>query len=296
MPLIDLPDGRQLDVTVTGAPDGPALLFHHGTPGSGRPYRSMERAARERGLRLVTWSRPGYGGSTRRTGRRVADVVDDVEAVLDHLEVERSVVAGWSGGGPHALATAARVPDRVAGVLCIAGVAPFGQPDLDFLAGMGADNVEEFGAAVEGEPVLRAYLEREAPGLRGVTPAEIVEQMRSVLPPVDQAVITDDFGADLAGNFAEALRSGVDGWLDDDLAFCAPWGFELSEVTVPTFVWQGSHDLMVPFEHGRWLARRLSEQPTRHQDSADHLLDGEGHLSVWLGAIGPMLDELRGTL
>lgn len=296
MTLLALPDARDLDVTVTGPATGPVLVFHHGTPGSGRPFRSIEQAAHERGLRLVTWSRPGYGLSSRRAGRQVVDVVSDVTAVLNHLEVERCVVAGWSGGGPHALASAARLPERVAGVLCIAGVAPFGQVDLDFLAGMGDDNLEEFGAALDGEASLRVYLGREAPGLRAATPAAVVEQLRSLLPPVDQAAITDGFGADLVAGFGEALRSGVDGWLDDDLAFCAPWGFELSEITVPTFVWQGSEDLMVPFGHGQWLARRLSEQPARHRGSANHLLDGEGHLSIWLGAIGPMLDGLRATL
>lgn len=293
---ITLPDGRALDLSVTGPENGPVLLFHHGTPSSGLPLRSMQRAARDRGLRLLTWSRPGYGGSSRRSGRRVVDVVDDVVSVLDYLAVERCVVAGWSGGGPHALATAARLPTRVAGVLCIAGVAPFGQPDLDVLDGMGVDNLEEFGAAAEGEASLRALLEQQAAGMRNATPADIIEQMRSLLPPVDQAVITDEFGADLVAGFAEGLRVGVDGWLDDDLAFSAPWGFDLSEITVPTFVWQGSEDLMVPFAHGQWLARRLSEQPNRHPGSANHLLDGEGHLSIWLNAVGPMLDELCTTL
>ena len=296
LPHLTLPDGRALDVSVTGPENGAVLVMHHGTPGSGRPARAMERAAHERGLRLVSWSRPGYGSSTRQPGRRVVDVVDDAASVLDHLEVERCVVACWSGGGPHALATAARLPTRVAGVLSIAGVAPHGEPDLDFLAGMGADNVEEFGAAREGESALRALLEQQAPGLRKASPAALVEALRSVLPPVDQAVITDEFGVDLADGFAEGLRVGVDGWLDDDLAFCAPWGFDLSEISVPTFVWQGSEDLMVPFTHGQWLARRLAEQPHRHRSSANHLLEGEGHLSIGLRAVGPMLDELRATL
>ncbi|MEP7332085.1 MAG: alpha/beta hydrolase [Terracoccus sp.] len=293
---ITLPDGRALDLSLTGPDNGPVLLFHHGTPSSGLPLRSMQRASRDRGLRLLTWSRPGYGGSSRRSGRRVVDVVDDVVSVLDYLAVERCVVAGWSGGGPHALATAARLPTRVAGVLCIAGVAPIDQPDLDLLDGMGADNLEEFGAAAEGEASLRALLEQQAPGMRNATPADIIEQMRSLLPPVDQAVITDEFGADLVAGFAEGLRVSVDGWLDDDLAFSAPWGFDLAEITVPTFVWQGSEDLMVPFAHGQWLARSLSEQPNWHRSSAIHLLEGEGHLSIWLTAVGPMLDELCTTL
>ncbi len=289
MTLVDLPDGRQLDLAVSGPDSGTPLLYHHGTPGSVSAFRSFERAAHSRGLRLVTWSRPGYGSSTRRPGRRVVDVVDDVEAVLDHLAAPRCVVAGWSGGGPHTLATGARLASRVAGVLTIAGVAPHGAGDLDFLAGMGEDNLEEFGLALRGEAALRGYLEDAAPGLRAAGPADIIEEMRSLLPDVDQALVTDEFGEDLAAAFHEALRVGVDGWLDDDLALCEPWGFDVAEIAVPTFVWQGSVDLMVPFAHGEWLASHVPGVTA-------HLLPGEGHLSVLVGSVDAMFDELAATL
>src|SRR5579875_1401862 len=134
MTLISLPDGRDLDIRITGADEGPVLLFHHGTPGSVLPRRVMSEQAAERGIRLVTYSRAGYGDSTRRAGRKVADVVDDVVAILDHLGVEKAMTAGWSGGGPHTLATGALLPDRITGVLCIAGVAPYEADGLDFLA------------------------------------------------------------------------------------------------------------------------------------------------------------------
>jgi pimeloyl-ACP methyl ester carboxylesterase len=283
------PDGRTLDVLVGGPDDAVPLLFHHGTPGSVVPYRAMQRAAADRSLRLVTWSRPGYGSSTRRAGRRVVDDADDVAVLLDHLGAERCVVAGWSGGGPHALASAARLPDRVAGVLCIAGAAPWDGSGLDFLSGMGEQNLEEFAAAVAGEAPLRRYLDADAEGLRDADAAGIVASLTTLLPPVDRAVVTAEYGDDLAAQLREGLRTGVDGWLDDDLALTRGWGFDLDEVGVPTFVWQGSEDLMVPFAHGRWLAAHLPHV-------TPHLLPGEGHLSVGLGALDAMLDELVRTL
>jgi pimeloyl-ACP methyl ester carboxylesterase len=281
---LPLPDGRNLDLIVSGPDDGLPLVFHHGTPGAAVPARAMERAAHARGLRLVTTSRPGYGGSTRLPGRTVLDVVADTEAVLQHLGADRCVVGGWSGGGPHALACAARL-DAAAAVLVIAGVAPYEAEGLDFLAGMGEDNVVEFGAALEGEEPLRRYLEGERPALLDATPEGIIGALSSLLPEVDRAVITDEFGEDLAAGIREAVRTGVDGWLDDDLAFTQPWGFGLDEIRVPTAIWQGSEDLMVPFAHGRWLAAHLPS-------AAAHLEQGQGHLSVGIGALDRMLDEL----
>uniref|UniRef100_UPI004072AFFC Pimeloyl-ACP methyl ester carboxylesterase n=1 Tax=Microlunatus sagamiharensis TaxID=546874 RepID=UPI004072AFFC len=289
MTTLRTPDGRSLDVALDGPADGVPLLFHHGTPGSAVPVRAMQRAATARGLRLVTWSRPGYGSSTRRPGRRVVDDADDVTAVLDHLRAERCVVAGWSGGGPHALAGAVRLPDRVAGVLCIAGVAPWDAEGLDLLAGMGEQNVEEFSLAVAGEEGLRPYLEAEAGGLRDADPAGVVAGLSSLLPAVDVAALTDEYGEDMAAGMREALRTGVDGWLDDDLAFVRGWGFAPEDVAVPVSLWQGADDLMVPFAHGRWLAAHLPRVSA-------HLLEGEGHLSVGLGALDAMLDELVATL
>ncbi len=280
----ELADGRTLDVRLSGPENGLPLVFHHGTPGAATPSHALAAAAAERGLLLVTASRAGYGGSTRDPGRSVVDVVDDTNAVLDILGVESCVVAGWSGGGPHALACAARL-DRTLAALVIAGVGPYGASDLDFLAGMGQDNIDEFGAALDGEEPLRAYLEAQRPELQGADAAGIIQSLRSILPDVDQAVITDQFGADLADSFHEGLRLSVDGWLDDDLAFVKPWGFDLDEIRVPVSLWQGSLDLMVPYSHGQWLDRNI---PGVHA----HLREGDGHLSILLGAIDEMLDGL----
>ena len=289
MTVIDLPDGRSLDLEVSGPENGIPLVFHHGTPGSLRQFRALRGAAHDRGLRLVTFSRAGYGGSTRLPGRRVVDAAADVAAVLEHVGAERCLVAGWSGGGPHALATGALLPEQVAGVLCIAGVAPFDAEGLNFLDGMGEQNIDEFGLAIDGEVALRAGLETEALQLRDTDAAGLIEGMATLLPDVDRAALTASFGEDMAASLGEGLRTGVDGWVDDDLAFAAPWGFALAEISVPTFVWQGSEDLMVPFAHGQWLAVHVP-------GATAHLQQGEGHLSVAVGAIDRMLDELVTTL
>jgi pimeloyl-ACP methyl ester carboxylesterase len=286
---LTLPDGRLIDIEITGPDDGVPLVFHHGTPGSVTQDSAIRRAAHARGLRLVTFSRAGYGGSTRQPGRAVVAAAGDVAALLDHLDAPRALVAGWSGGGPHTLATAARLPDRVAGALVIAGVAPCGLPDLDFTAGMGEENVHDFGLAMQGEDVLRPNHEQVAPALRSNDPATLIKELSTLLPEVDRVLITDEFGADMAASFAEGLRLGVDGWVDDDLAFTRPWGFDLTEIAVPTFLWQGSEDLMVPFAHGQWLAANIPGVTA-------HLEQGEGHLSITIGALDAMLDELVKTL
>ncbi len=283
-----LPDGRRLDVRVSGPADGVPLVFHHGTPGAATPFRVIERAAHERGMRLVTSSRPGYGDSTHRPGRRVVDVVEDTVSLLEAIGADRCIVAGWSGGGPHALACAARLPAAVA-VLVIAGVAPYDADGLDWMAGMGEENVAEFSAAAAGEEQLRPFLDQVHPHLESVDAAGIVSSLASLLPEVDRAVLTDEFGEDMAASFHEALRTGVDGWLDDDLAFIEPWGFELAELSAPTMIWQGSEDLMVPFAHGQWIASKLP-------GASVHLEQGVGHLSVGVGAIDRMLEEVTGHL
>jgi pimeloyl-ACP methyl ester carboxylesterase len=288
MTALTLPDGRQLDVTITGPDNGFPLVFHHGTPGSKVQVRAIQRAVHAHDLRLITFSRAGYGDSTRQPGRSVAAAVHDTAALLDHVGADRGLVAGWSGGGPHALASAAGLPHRIAGALVIAGVAPYGVPDLDFVAGMGEDNVREFHLSLRGEDAIRPSLEAERPGLASGDVPTITEAMRTLLPDADKAVLTDELGEDLALNFAEGLKSGVDGWLDDDLAFVRPWGFDLADIAVPTFVWQGSEDLMVPFAHGEWLAKHIPGVTA-------HLRQGEGHMSIAVGKLDEMMAELVKT-
>lgn len=281
---VEVGGGRRIDVRISGPEDGLPLVLHHGTPGAGTPTRFFDGAAHARGLRVVATSRPGFGGSDRDAGRRVADVVDDTAAVLASLGVDRCLVAGWSGGGPHALACAARL-DAAAAVLVVAAVAPSEAEGLDWLAGMGQDNVDEFSAAVAGEATLIPHLRTLAGPMKDVTGADVADALAGLLPDVDRAVLTDEFAEDLAASTREGLRNGIDGWLDDDLAFAQPWGFDLAEIRLPVTLWQGSADLMVPFAHGEWLAAHVPGVSV-------HLEAGQGHLSVTVGAVDRMLDEL----
>lgn len=282
-----LADGRTLDLRTWGAPGAPALVYLHGTPGSALVPPATLAAAADRGLRVVSWSRPGYSTSTRLPHRTVADVAGDAREVLDSLGIATAVALGYSGGGPHALACAALLPDRVSAVASLAGVAPRVESDgsLDWFAGQGEDNVVEHGAAIEGEAALRARLDPVLPEYRDITAEQIVPVMDSLLPDVDRHYLGGGLGGWLATSFREATSHGNDGWVDDDLAFVRPWGFDLASISVPVSVWQGSADLMVPFAHGQWLAGAVP-------GARPHLLDGEGHLSVVVGRVGPLLDDL----
>ena len=286
--LLSLPDGRDLEIAVSGPADGVPFVWHHGTPGCVHQAGRMRAATAERGLRLVTYSRAGAGRSTRHPGRTVADIAADVAALLDRLGADRCLTGGGSGGGPHTLATGALLPDRVAAVLCVCGVRPF-EGELEvWLAGMGQDNLDEFGLALRGEDALRPYLMTHRENMIGATVDEMIGELASLLPPVDRAVLSSgEVGADILAGLQGGVVS-VDGWLDDDLAFTRPWGFELAalaEHDVATYVWQGTADLMVPAAHGQWLAAAMPE-------AVFHLEEGEGHLSVSVGAFPRMLDEL----
>ena len=287
MTTLALADGRSLDVRVTGPDGAPTLVYIHGTPSSARPPEALVEAAAARGLRTVSWSRPGYFTSSRQIGRSVADFAADAAAVLDHLGIETAYAAGWSGGGPHVLACAALLPERFTALASLAGVAPYSETQgaLDWFDGMGQDNLDEFDSARKGEHAIRAFLLPSLPTYQVIEADEIVQAMESLLPEVDRAFCTGGLGEGLAESFREAVQVGVDGWIDDDLAFVEPWGFDLSTIGVPVAVWQGSEDLMVPFAHGRWLTDAIP-------GARAHLLQGEGHLSVVVGQAQSIVDDL----
>ncbi len=280
---LNLSDGRSLDAYIDDV-EGTPLVFHFGTPSSGLPMDDHVDLARERGLRWISWSRPGYGSSTRNPGRTVVDVVADTREVMDQLGADRAYLAGWSGGGPHALACAALIPERVIGVSTIASVAPWGAEGLDFLDGMGAENIEEFGAALEGEEALVGFKERVWPVFRNVTAEEIGEAFGDLVDDVDRGALTGEFAGAAAANIREGLRDGYYGWLDDDLAFVRNWGFDLLSIDVPVHIWQGAHDRMVPFAHGQWLAANCG-------GACVHLRPEHGHVSL-VAAFGEILDEM----
>jgi pimeloyl-ACP methyl ester carboxylesterase len=284
--VLTTPDGRSLEVLTAGPPDGLPLLFHNGTPGGLVAFPPMSTSAAGRGLRTVMYARPGYGQSTAQPGRSVASTVADAAAVLDHLGAEQFVTAGWSGGGPHALACAALLPGRCLAAASLAGVAPAQAAGLDWLAGMGPENIEEFGAAGQGEAALTAYLTAEADALREVTPGQVADELGGLVSAADRGVVTAEFADYLAALFRAALSTGIDGWRDDDLAFVSDWGFPLEQAgQVPVAVWQGTEDRMVPHPHGAWLAAHIP-------GARPHLLPGEGHLTLAVRGYGAVLDDL----
>lgn len=275
---IRAPKGRILEVLEAGDLTGPAIVVHHGTPSAAGLFDPWVADAAGRGVRLISFSRAGYGRSARAPGRDVAHVAGDVVAIADALGVDRFATWGASGGGPHALATAALLPDRVVAAATLASIAPENAEGLDFLAGMGQDNVTEFTAALAGPDTLLPYLHQQASELVTGDPDALAAAMRTLLPPVDRAAFTDSFGDHLAGKIRKALSGGVYGWLDDDLAFCRPWGFDFDAIAVPLQLWQGAHDLMVPYAHGQWLATHLPNVDA-------HLSDSDGHLTLTVNRI-----------
>ncbi len=263
------------------------LVFHWGTPGAAVWFEPLATAAAQTGLRLVMYSRPGYAGSKPRPGRSVADAPDDVAAVLGALGADTFVTMGWSGGGPHALACAALLPDRCLAATSLAGVAPYPAEGLDWLAGMGAENIEEFSAALEGEPALSVLLARMAKDLEGIRAADVAAALGDLVSDVDKRALTGEFAETLAEGFRRSVSTGIAGWRDDDLAFTRDWGFDLDTIRRPVAVWQGGQDRMVPISHGQWLAAHI---PTARV----HLYPEEGHLSLGVASLDCIVADLTG--
>ncbi|GCD91433.1 alpha/beta fold hydrolase [Nocardioides sp. LS1] len=280
-------DGRTLEVLVGGEPDGFPLLYHSGSPSAAVHSEAWDRTARDLGLRLVTYSRPGYGRSTPRPAVGAAQVKDDVldmAAILDHLAIDEFVTIGHSGGGPRALAAAALLGDQCRGAVSLAGVAPPDAEGLDWTAGMAAENVEEYDTARRGPEAYRALLERAYPPMFAASADEIAAAFGGLVTEVDKAAITGELAEELARSFHHAGAQGVAGALEDGLTIMAPWGFDLAEIDVPVAIWQGRQDAMVPYAHGAWLAAHV---PT----AQPHLFEDEGHLSL-VAQLERILDDL----
>jgi pimeloyl-ACP methyl ester carboxylesterase len=283
---VTLRDGRTLHLHDAGEPDGAVVIVHHGTPGSGHFYPPHVERARERGLRLIAYDRAGYGGSTPNPGRNVAAVANDVSDILDALAIERYASMGGSGGGPHTLALGALLAERCVGICAIASPTPWDAEGIDWLAGQGEQNQQEWAAALAGPDALEAHLEPLAAELVQATPEALRDVMVTLLPPVDREVLTGELAKHAHISMTEAVAGGVGGWRDDDLAFTRPWGFELADIRVPVLLWQGVQDLMVPVAHGRWLAERIPGVEA-------HVSEEDGHLSIAEGRLPEIFDWLR---
>ncbi|HUC00264.1 MAG TPA: alpha/beta hydrolase [Solirubrobacterales bacterium] len=278
-------DGRRLIAAVAGPEDGELVLHHHGSPGSHLMFdRHVEEGA-ERGLRHVSYSRPGYSGSDRRARRSYADEVGDAIAVADSLGVESFYAIGLSGGGGPALACAALVPDRVRSVVSASALGPRDGLGSDWLRGALPDNVREFEILEEGETELVAWIK---PQLAEWIQVRTVEDLESDL---------DGYTCDADKNLSEGYQAyrlaacqafgptDLWGWFDDDWAMWLPWGFDLAAITVPATIWQGGQDRLVPPQNAEWLAANVPGATPR-------FFPEMGHMSLFDNHYGEMLDDL----
>ena len=242
--IIRLPDGRDLAACEWGPTGGSALLVLHGTPGS-RYVRHPSGEYDRLGIRAVTYDRPGYGCSTRIQGRLNAATAEDVAAIADALNLERFGVFGVSGGGPHALAVAALLPDRVTRCASVVGIGPADAEGLDFFAGMtGQETQANRRAMADAEAYITAV---EYPN---------VQQLVKDLPgSVD---LPEPVRLMLRDGLAEGLAAGPGGMIDDYVMSFTAWGFDVADIRCPVTIMAAEQDV-VSQRHGSWLAGRIPD-------------------------------------
>lgn len=284
-------DGRTLAFCEWGDPDGFPVFSLHGTPGSRLGHHPDENVYLQARTRVITYDRAGYGESTRHPGRRVADAAADVAAIADELGLGRFAVFGGSGGAPHALACGALLGDRVVRCASVVGPAPFGEgglPEEEFFRGMVEGNVKEFSWALDGEETLRRGLEPVCQELLASVDSDSDDALGEEykLSERDQAVMhRPEIRSMLAASTREGIGRSIDGAVDDDLAFAAPWKFDLQAIAVPTAVWYGPHDTLVPAGHGEFLGRTIPHAEVVLLDGGHFAIyDRMGDLLAWLTA------------
>jgi pimeloyl-ACP methyl ester carboxylesterase len=271
MPQFKLKDGRELEILDNGINAESAIIFHHGTPDHASTWGDWLEAAAGAGIRAIAYSRAGYGTSDRHPGRSVISINNDIGQILDSKNITKFVSIGQSGGGPHSLATTCE--PRNVGAISLAGVGAFGVDDLDFLEGMGPENHDEFGAALKGEASIEEWMNLNAGAFKNVSGSEIIEAFGGLLGDADKAALNAGGADQMASSTRSALAVSFDGWIDDDLVFVKPWGFDLAAITKPVFLWQGDDDFMVPHAHSYWLEKHI---PT----ATLIFKAGEGHISL----------------
>ena len=271
MPQFKLKDGRELEILDNGINSERAIIFHHGTPGHASAWSPWLEEAALSGVRAISYSRAGYGTSDRNPGRSVISINNDIAQILDAKNIVKFVSIGWSGGGPHALANT--FEPRNVGAISLAGVGAFGASDLDFLEGMGPENHDEFGAALKGEAVITQWMNENAVPMKHVTGSDIREAFGGLIGDADKAVLEGAVADEMAATMRNGLAVSFDGWIDDDLVFIKPWGFDLAAITKPVILWQGDDDFMVPHAHSYWLEKHI---PTAQLS----FIPGHGHISL----------------
>ena len=279
-------DGRRLRALEVGPEDGELIVFHTGTPGCREVYSGWVEEGADRGLRHVCYARPGYDGSDRHPDRTHADCVGDTRAIVDALGEDSFYVLGYSGGGQHALACGALMPDRVRSVVIGATCCPRGVEGVDWLADTAQGNVDEFGALAQGNGALERFLESAADELREVHDAAgYLAAFGAFFALRDVECLTPAYVDYQVKCCPLVVRDGIWGWFDDDHAAWGEWGFDPTEIAVPVSVWHGIEDRTVPPAHGEWLGRNIPEVRL-------HLVPGESHVSLIKDYYGAMLDEL----
>lgn len=263
-----LRDGRNLGFSAYGKPGGIPLLFFHGTPGS-RVFNRFENAPwiEKPGIRIITPERPGYGLSDPAPERKITDWAVDMEALADHLCIDRFHVAGGSGGGPYALACAIHSPARVlsASLVCSAAPPEFVRPSK----GMQSGNRILFFLAKYAPFLLKGLFAGTANTVRK-RPEEYIGKMLPQLPEWDKRVIEHHMGEDLLSHVTEAFRQGADGTYRDFLLVARPWGLALDKIAVPVFMWHGTADTLMPVSSARELSKRIP-------GCEPHFIAGAGH-------------------
>lgn len=267
---VQVPDGRWLAVEVTGALDGSPVFLMHGTPGSRSGPKPRGIVLYRLGVRLISYDRPGYGGSDRHENRSVADAAADVAAIADDLGIDRFAVVGRSGGGPHALACAALLPRRVTRAAVLVGLAPANAPDLDWYSGMGESNVDDYSTVDNDASAIALSLTTRAAHTRQ-DPESMVRFLRPSLSASDRRVVDDvAMRRLLAATWAEAVQHGAEGWIDDVLALRRNWGFDVRSVNCRVRLWHGEDDTFSPVGHTRWLAAQIRNAELEVQPGAAH--------------------------
>lgn len=271
--LVTTEDGRKLCVETGGAADGVAVLVHGGSPNSRHLYGPWLIDAGERGARLISYDRPGYGESTPFPGHTVADGAGDVRCIADALGIDRMAVWGVSGGGPYALATAALLPERVMAVATVGSVAPYGAEGLDYFDGMGESNRDDIMLYFSDRTAARKKSLEDYEFFSAASPEQLALGMKTLLAPVDAAVLTGEVSNWMAECIRDGLAQGDQGWWDDSVSHVEPWGFELGAIRCPVKVFHGRHDRFVPVAHGEWLANHVP-------GAAAEISEEDGHITM----------------
>jgi len=263
-------DGRRLSVEVTGDLDGSPVFLLHGTPGSRLGPRPRSQLLHRLGIRLISFDRPGYGGSDRLPGRRVVDAAMDVAAIADFYGHDEFAVVGRSGGGPHALACAAFLANRVSRAAVLVSLAPREADGLDWFGGMTDSNVDAYAGPAGRLDRVIARLTAIADSVRD-DPARLLAMLNGEMTDDDRRVVADaGIRLGLMRAYAEAVRESPYGWIDDVSAFRAEWGFDPAAVSVPVLLWHGERDVFSPASHSRWLGARIPDAMVVVQSDAAH--------------------------